>query len=703
MSIPDNSKDITPFDLSLEDLFGNVPRTVIIDKTVEERFGNPELVPDNLYEYLKNVLQMESVACKDYLTNKVDRSVTGKVALQQCAGEIQLPLNDCGVVALDYRGTVGIATSIGHAPLAAMINPEFGSQLSIVEALTNIVWIPLKNGLRSVSLSANWMWASKNEGEDARLYRAVQACSQFACELGVNIPTGKDSLSMRQNYPDGKKVFAPGTVIISSAAEVEDVKKIVSPPIVNDCDTVLYYIDFTSDKLKLGGSVLFQTLDKIGDDCPQIVNSKYFINVFETIQQLIRNDLILAGHDISAGGLITTLVEMCFANQHGGLSIDLEYFKEKELLKILFAENPSVVIQVKNCKEVDKIFKINKIHYTKIGKPIAERRIDIKRKKEQFSFSINELRDIWYEKSYFFDRKQSGEICARYRFENYKKQPLAFEFSHFDRSEINILSKNQLINNKKPIAAILRDKGTNGEREMAYSLYLAGFDVKDVHLSDLICGRETLENVNFIVFCGGFSNSDVFGSAKGWAGGILFNEKAKTAIEKFYSRSDTLSLGVCNGCQLMMHLAAFEQNTSFYNLFGKSQMLHNDSQKFESAFISVEIPQNNSVMFNSLSNSKLGIWIAHGEGKFHLPEKESNYNIVLKYAYSDYPGNPNGSDYDVAGICSPDGRHLAMMPHLERAIFPWQWAYYPLENKRKDKVTAWFQAFVNAKKWIENH
>jgi phosphoribosylformylglycinamidine synthase len=477
------------------------------------------------------------------------------------------------------------------------------------------------------------------------------------------------------------------------------VKKAISPVIVNDYNTTLYYIDFSFDKMKLGGSALYQTLGKIGNDCPQIVNSQYFKNVFETIQNLIQNDLMLAGHDISAGGLITTLLEMCFANQNGGLNIDFEYFTEKNLLKILFAENPAVVIQVKNCKEVDKILKINKIHYIKIGKPFAERLIDIKRKKEEFSFSINDLRDVWYETSYFFDKKQSGELCARARFENYKKQPLKFDFkTDFSNKNLQIVPNPT---NKKCIAAILRDKGTNGEREMAYALYLAGFEVKDVHLSDLISGRETLENVNFIVFCGGFSNSDVFGSAKGWAGGILFNEKAKTVVENFYRRTDTLSLGVCNGCQLMVELAYFQQNTSFKNIFGKSKMLHNDSHKFESEFISVEIPRDNSVLFGSLSGSKLGIWVAHGEGKFYLPEKEENYNIVLKYAYPDYPANPNGSDYNVAGICSTNGRHLAMMPHLERAIFPWQWAFYPPERKKTDKVTPWLQAFVNARQWIE--
>jgi phosphoribosylformylglycinamidine synthase len=248
----------------------------------------------------------------------------------------------------------------------------------------------------------------------------------------------------------------------------------------------------------------------------------------------------------------------------------------------------------------------------------------------------------------------------------------------------------------KSIAAIIRDKGTNGDREMAYSLYLAGFDVKDVHMTDLATGRETLEDVNMIVFCGGFSNSDVLGSAKGWAGGFLYNEKAKLALENFYKRDDTLSLGICNGCQLMIELNLITPEHDV-----RPRMLHNDSHKFESQFISVEIPQNNSVMLGSLGGTKLGVWVAHGEGKFYLPKPEAEYNIIAKYAYSAYPANPNGSDYNVAGICSADGRHLAMMPHPERAIFPWQWAYYPPERKKTDEVTPWMEGFVNARKWVD--
>ncbi|MDR1654322.1 MAG: phosphoribosylformylglycinamidine synthase [Prevotellaceae bacterium] len=706
-----------PIDLSLKDFFGNPPQTIIRDNTVNQQFEKVDYSDEHILQYLTNVLKMESVACKDWLTNKVDRSVTGKVALQQCAGEIQLPLNNLGVVALDYTGTVGIAMSIGHAPVASLVDAAKGTKLAIAEALTNIVWADLKDGLKSISLSANWMWACKNRGEDARLYSAVKTCSDFACKLGINIPTGKDSLSMTQKYEDGTKALAPGTLIVSASAEVADVQKVVRPVMVKDTETFLYYIDFSHDKLKLGGSTLAQTLGRVGEEAPDIADTEYFKSAFMAIQTLVNKDLILAGHDISGGGMITALLEMCFANENYGLYIDLKNIAEKSLTKILFAENTGIIIQIKNKKAVDNILKRSGIAFVEIGKPIEDRRIEIVRKQAKFSFSINQMRDLWYETSYLFDKKQSGETCSKLRFENYKKQPLKFVIP----AQAEISGDNQRLagqvftDRRKPVAAIIREKGTNGEREMAYALHLAGFAVKDVHMTDLITGRETLENVNFIVFCGGFSNSDVLGSAKGWAGAFLYNEKAKNALENFYNRNDTLSLGICNGCQLMIELSASlhskerEQaqgaNRSDNTLaglggaFGRAKMLRNDSRKFESAFIAVQIPPNNSVMLGSLSGLSLGVWVAHGEGKFCLPESEEHYNIALKYACEAYPANPNGSDYSAAAICSADGRHLAMMPHPERAIFPWQWAYFPA-NTKTYKNTAWLTAFENARKWI---
>ena len=691
---------VRPFDLAVDQMFGSSPKTYMVDKTVERKYENVSYDAAKLNEYIRTVLQLEAVACKDWLTNKVDRSVTGKIARQQCQGELQLPLSDCGVVSLDYRGNAGIATAIGHAPQAALANPAAGSVLAVSEALTNLVWAPLADGMDSISLSANWMWPCRSqEGEDARLYTAVKALSDFCCSLQINVPTGKDSLSMTQKYPDGEKIISPGTVIVSAGGEVSDVKKVVSPVMINKEKSTFYHIDFSFDELRLGGSAFAQSLNKIGSDVPTVQNPEYFRDAFLAVQELINKGLILAGHDISAGGLITTLLEMCFANTEGGMEIDLDKIKCDDIVKILFAENPGIVIQVadKDKAEVKKILEDAGVGFVKLGKPTEERHILVSKDGATYQFGIDYLRDVWYSTSYLMDRHQSMNGCAKKRFENYKQQPIEFAFTPSFTGKLSQFGLDP--NRRTPSgikAAIIREKGTNGEREMAYMLYLAGFDVKDVTMTDLVSGRETLEDINMIVFCGGFSNSDVLGSAKGWAGSFLFNPKAKAALDNFYARQDTLSLGVCNGCQLMMELGLITPEDK-----KKGKMLHNDSHKFESNFLGVTVPMNRSVMFGSLSGSKLGIWVAHGEGKFSLPYPEDHYNVVLKYSYDEYPGNPNGSDYSVAGIASQDGRHLAMMPHLERACFPWENAYYPAERLGEDQITPWMEAFVNARKWVE--
>ena len=688
-----------PFDLDVAQMFGHTPVTIMCDKTVKRTYENVTYSAKALDTYVRRVLQLEAVACKDWLTNKVDRSVTGKVARQQTQGEIQLPLSDCGIVALDYKGEKGIATSMGHAPQAGLADPKAGSVLSVAEALTNLVWAPLSEGLRSVSLSANWMWPCRSQqGEDARLYEAVEALSDFCCALHVNVPTGKDSLSLSQQYPNGEKIIAPGTVIVSAGGEVYDIKKAVSPVLVNDKHSSLYHIDFSFAEQHLGGSAFAQSLDKVGSDVPTIKNAEYFADCFETIQELIRRGWIMAGHDISAGGLITTLLEMTFANTTGGMHINLYDIASDDIIKVLFAENPGVVIQVSDIhEEALKTFLDDEgIGFAKIGYPTPKQRtLTIKKGDFTHEFDIDMLRDKWYTTSYLLDRDQSRNGMAKQRFMNYKKQPLELHFNdsfHGTFESYGITPNRQAPSGIK--AAIIREKGTNGDREMAYALYLAGFDVKDVTMTDLVSGRETLDDIHLIVFCGGFSNSDVLGSAKGWAGAFLYNPKAKETLDKFYARPDTLSLGICNGCQLMIELNLINPEHA-----QRSHLLHNTSKKFESAFVGLTIPQNESVMLKSLSNSKLGIWVAHGEGHFYLPESEDHYNIVAKYNYAEYPGNPNGSDYNVAGICSNDGRHLAMMPHPERAIFPWQNAYYP-RRRHADEVTPWIEAFVNAHQWI---
>ena len=677
-----------PMDYALEDFFGSSPKTIMNDKNVARNYANPDYSISEIPNYLNQVLQLEAVACKDWLTNKVDRCVGGRVAKQQCAGPLQLPLNNVGVMALDFKGKEGIATSIGHSPVSAIVDPVAGSKNSIGEALSNLVWAPLKDGLQSVSLSANWMWPCKNEGEDARLYDAVQGCSEFAIELGINIPTGKDSLSMKQKYPNDE-VIAPGTVIISAIGSCSNITKVVEPVLKRNGGNI-YYLNLSQDSFKLGGSSFYQILNKVGSEVPTVKNADYFKKAFNTLQDLIKERKIKAGHDIGSGGLITTLLEMSFAEVGVGANYDLTILGESDSAKALFNENIAVVFQAD--AEVEATFKANGIEIFNIGSVVEGDFVAIKNGNDNFNFSVTETRDTWYKTSYLLDTKQSRNGMAEARYANYKNQPLEFTFPKDFTGTKPVISSGV----EKPKAAIIREKGSNSEREMANAMYLAGFDVKDVHMTDLISGRETLEDIQFIGAVGGFSNSDVLGSAKGWAGAFLYNEKANTALKNFFKREDTLSVGICNGCQLLMELELINPE---HEVHGK--MHHNTSNKHESSFTSVKIQKNNSVMLSSLEGLTLGVWISHGEGKFKLPYAEDKYNIVAKYAYEGYPANPNGSDFNTAMMCDATGRHLVMMPHIERSTFPWNWAHYP-ERGQKDEVSPWLEAFVNARKWIEN-
>jgi phosphoribosylformylglycinamidine synthase len=681
------STGLKPMDYALEDFFGSSPKTIMADKTVRRNYAELNYSSSDIPKYLNHMIQLEAVACKDWLTNKVDRCVGGKVAKQQCVGPLQLPLNNLGVMALDFKGKEGLATSIGHSPIAALIDPAAASRTAIAEALSNIVWAPLKDGLSSVSLSANWMWACKNEGEDARLYEAVKACSDFAIALGINIPTGKDSLSMKQKYPNDE-VIAPGTVIISAAANCSNITQIVEPVLKRDGGNI-YYLNLSQDTFKLGGSSFAQILNKIGTEAPSISDATYFKTAFNTLQNLIKEGKIKAGHDVGSGGLLVTLLEMCFADINLGANFDLSILRENDSVKAFFNENIAIVFQAD--VSVEASFAENNVEIFNIGSVVEHHFVNIKNNKDSFTFNVSELRDTWFKTSFLLDSRQSKNGMAQERFTNYKNQPLKFDFpTNFD-------GKLPIITNTKPRpkAAIIREKGSNSEREMANAMFLAGFDVKDVHMTDLISGRETLEDIQFIGAVGGFSNSDVLGSAKGWAGAFLYNEKANTALKNFFKRDDTLSVGICNGCQLFMELELINPE---HQTHGK--MHHNTSQKHESGFTSVMIQKNNSVMLSSLEGAKLGVWISHGEGKFNLPHAEDQYQIVAKYGYESYPANPNDSDYNTAMMCDLSGRHLVMMPHIERSIFPWNWANYP-ESAQKDEVSPWLEAFVNARKWID--
>jgi phosphoribosylformylglycinamidine synthase len=688
-TIKSKTKGNTPLDLSLDNFFGSSPITVMKDNKKIINYSPINYDKNNFHHYLKQLFKLEAVGCKDWLTNKVDRCVGGKVAKQQCVGPLQLPLNNCGVMALDYNNANGVATSIGHSPISALIDPAAGSRNSITEALSNIIWAPLTKGIKGVSLSANWMWPCNNEGEDSRLYDAVESISKFAIELGINIPTGKDSLSMKQKYSD-KEVLAPGTVIISATAECNDINNVIEP-LFKLKKGDIYYLNLSQDNFKLGGSSFAQTLNKIGSETPSVLNSGYILKVFNAVQDLISRNLIVAGHDVSAGGLITTLCEMCFSDNSIGANLLFDELNEKDSIKLLFSENSGLVIQSKD-NSIENYFKEEKIEFFKIGETTKSNKLSINNFKDSFDIDISEYRDQWYNTSVLLDQRQTSNNLAIKRFENYKNQPLQFNFPSNFNGQIPVIDKSI----SRPKAAIIREKGSNGEREMANAMYLAGFDVKDIHMTDLISGRENFEEIQFIGAVGGFSNSDVLGSAKGWAGAFKYNQKARSSLENFMKRKDTLSVGICNGCQLFMELDLINPE---HDNHGK--MTFNDSNKHESAFTSVVIQKNNSIMLSSLEGTNLGVWVSHGEGKFKLPHREEKYNIVAKYSYNNYPSNPNGSDYNTAMLSDKSGRHLVTMPHIERSIFQWNWANYI--DGRKDEVSPWIEAFTNARNWITNN
>ena len=502
---------------------------------------------------------------------------------------------------------------------------------------------------------------------------------------------------MTQKYPDGKQVMSPGTLIITAAAPVSDVRGIVTPELKAAKQSRLLYIDFSFAPMALGGSALAQALGQLGDSFPTVGDTDYFATAFEAVQELIHKGLVLAGHDISAGGMVTTLLEMCFANTHGGAEICLDELSNVDLVTALYSENPGIILQVSKAEQAKRILEEYEIAYADLGAPTESRLLMIHKESKTYEVDIDAARKCWANKSYLLDCFQSGEAPATSRYENLGKQPVQWRFPHAFAGTYAGLGLEPHRTKASGIkAAILRDNGTNGEREMAYALHLAGFDVEDIHLTDLIEGRTDLADVRMLVYCGGFSHSDVLGSAKGWAAGILYNERARKAIEAFYARPDTLSLGICNGCQLMAQLGLLGKDAQGESLF---KLEHNASHKFESNFLTVDIADTGAILTQGLEGCQLGVWVAHGEGRFVCPTIPDE-QIAARYHYDTYPGNPNGSERSIAALCSSDGRHLAMMPHPERATLTWQCGFYPEERRQEDQVSPWIQFFRNGYEWL---
>ena len=709
--VHDEADGSTPVNLDLSKVLGNMPQKTFKDERLRYAL-KPVKLPENLSveESLSRVLRDLAVGSKRFLTNKVDRSVTGLIARQQCCGPLQLTVSDVAVVAQSHFGLTGAATSIGEQPIKMLVDPEAGARMAVVEALTNIVWAGI-SGLVDVKCSANWMWAPKLPGEGAALYDAVCAMRDIMVKLGIAVDGGKDSLSMATRVGD-EVVKSPRELVISAYATMPDITRVVTPDIKNPGHSRLIFIEISKDKVRLGGSVLAYVYGQIGDESPDVDDPERLKSVFNAIQRLIKEGLILAGHDVSDGGVMTTLLEMAFA---GNCGLMLNMSGAPSPIERLFAEEPGVVIECDTDK-VSNVFEILNeydLSPTLIGDTVEQKRILVNYNQLcVLDSDMRILRNWWEETSYQIERLQVNPACAEQERKNiYDRSGPKYEVTfHPEPTPTHFIEIED-----KPKVAILREEGSNGDREMTSAFFHAGFTPWDVTMTDLINGRVTLETFRGLVAVGGFSYADVPESAKGWAAAIRFNENLKRMFSDFYNRSDTFSLGVCNGCQLFALLGWVPWSGIPDDK--QPRFVRNLSGRFESRWATVRIVESPAIMFKDMAGSTLGVWVAHGEGRLYFPDMSMLDNVMesrlVPLVFVDdegrrddlfsesYPFNPNGSPYGITGLCTKDGRHLVMMPHPERAFLKWQWAWMPDSFNDKLKASPWIRMFQNARKWCE--
>jgi phosphoribosylformylglycinamidine synthase len=720
----DETDGSTPVNLQLEKVLGSMPRkTFNLDRI--KKAGKPLELPQDITVKgaLDRVLRLVSVGSKRFLVNKVDRSVTGLIARQQCSGPLQLTVSDVAVVAQSHFGLTGAAISIGEQPVKGLIDPAAMARMSVAEAITNIVWAKV-SGLEDIKCSGNWMWAPKLPGEGAALYDAAVAMRDFMIDLGIAVDGGKDSLSMASKVvdPSGRSeiVKSPGSLVISAYVTCPDITKVVTPDMKRPGESRLLLIDLGQGKNRLGGSALAQCYGQIGNESPDADDPDLLKRAFHLIQELISKDLILSGHDRSDGGLATVLLEMAFAG-NCGIEIALpdvaEKAEYKNAISVLFSEELGMVIEYlpENENEIFGHFGRAGIPFQVIGNTIPEKRISISLLTSNSSLltvldeDMRVLREIWEETSYQLDRLQRTASCVEEEKKNIYDRKKPFLSLSFLPEPTAHAVMNRL---KKPGVAIIREEGSNGDREMASAFFEAGFEPWDIAMTDFLAEGASLEEFRGAVFVGGFSYADVLDSAKGWSGVIKFNKRIWQEFQNFYNRPDTFSLGVCNGCQL----AALLGWVPWQGISSTAQprFIHNQSGRFESRFLSLKVMESPSIMLKGMENSVLGVWVAHGEGLAYFPddlirEKVLAGNLApLRYADDEgnsteqYPFNPNGSPEGIAALCSPDGRHLAMMPHPERAFLKWQWGWMPEEWKKEIKASPWLKMFQNAREWCED-
>jgi phosphoribosylformylglycinamidine synthase len=730
----------TPVNLNLKQVLGDMPQKTfklerIPFKTNPLKFpwdsthnsGHPSkawVVKTQNYirDALDRVLRLVSVGSKRFLTSKVDRSVTGLIARQQCTGPLHLTVSDVAVIAQSHLGLTGAAISIGEQPIKGLINPSAMARMGVGEALTNIVWAKISS-IEDIKCSGNWMWAAKLPGEGARLYDAAVAMRDIMLDLGIAVDGGKDSLSMaaRVIHPSGENeiVKSPGSLVISAYAPCPDITKVVTPDFKMPGQSKILYIDLGNGKNRLGGSALAQCYNQIGDESPDVDDPQLLKNSFNIIQHFIDKGLILSGHDRSDGGLITTLLEMAFAG-NCGIEINIEDRRQESevrsheyFIPYLFTEELGLVIEYLPENENEIISGLEKYHipYQIIGISTSEKRITVRFNNESIlNEDMRVLRALWEETSHQLDMLQTNPECVLEEKEViYDRPGPLYKIISMPEQTPEIIIKRMT----KPSVGIIREEGSNGDREMASAFYTAGFEPWDVTMTDLLRDRITLSQFRGIAFVGGFSYADVLDSAKGWAGVIRFNKRLYEQFQKFYNRPDTFSLGVCNGCQLMA-LIGWVPWQGISDKF-QPRLINNKSGRFESRFVTVKILESPAIMFKDMEGSVLGIWVNHGEGLTHFPDKKILNEVIEKklspIRYADdngeitekYPFNPNGSSLGIASLCTPDGRHLAMMPHPERTFLKWQWPWMPEDMKKGLKASPWLMMFQNARQWCDGN
>ncbi|MBN2646903.1 MAG: phosphoribosylformylglycinamidine synthase [Thiotrichales bacterium] len=696
-----------PVDMPLNVLLGKPPK---MHRTAETRTvpqAGFETANLDLNEVAERLMKLPTIASKNFLITIGDRSITGMVTRDQMVGPWQIPVANAGITASDYNGYTGEAMASGERPPVALINPKASARLAIAEAITNIACAKIRQ-MSDIKISANWMAAAGHPGEDAALYAAVETVGMELCPaLGIAVPVGKDSMSMKTVWKDGdqdKAVISPMSLNITTFAPVEDVRKTVTPQLRTDLGaTELLVIDLGKGQNRVGASCLAQVYGQVGENTADLDSADDLLNLFNATQALLADDKMVAYHDRADGGLFVTLAEMAFAG-HTGIKVDISALGA-EPVAALCAEEVGVVLQIKSADKAvveDVLAKHNLTamsHF--IGSVSADDAISISSNgTEIFKMPRKQLQQWWSETSYRMQAIRDNEDCAKQEFsaiENDENTHL-FPVVTFDiNDDITAVFAGQT----RPKVAILREQGVNGQQEMAAAFTKAGFDAIDVHMSDVLSGQVKFDDFRGLVACGGFSYGDVLGAGRGWANSILFNETARSTFESFFKREDTFSLGVCNGCQMLSNLKEIIPGAENWPAF-----VRNTSEQFEARFVQVQIEESPSILLKGMAGSRIPVAVAHGEGRMDFGHGEASqvaglvgvrYVDAQGQATEAYPFNPNGTVAGMTGLTTPDGRVTIMMPHPERVFRTVQHSWHP-DDWQED--APWMRLFRNARQWV---